>query len=203
MRLAPRTAQSDWHYLPRLDPAFYRGFAAVLWTITLERRATGWLDAPFHACFRECLLHAAAREGLNCPTYVLMPDHLHLVWLGMRIASDQLKAMRFVRKYLARELARPSPTRVEFALQRQAQDTVLREQDRTRGALASTCFYVLDNPRRGGLVSHPREWPYLGAVAPGYPFLHPLEDDFWPMFWKLHAKHREPTPDEPRPSPAP
>jgi hypothetical protein len=65
---APFTPQPDWHYLPRLDPVFYRGFAAVLWTITLQRRATGWLDTPFHAHFRECLLHAAAREGLYCPT---------------------------------------------------------------------------------------------------------------------------------------
>jgi REP element-mobilizing transposase RayT len=201
MPLAPRTAQPDWHYLPRLDPAFYRGFAAVLWTIPLERRATGWLDAPFHAHFRECLLHAAAREGLYCPTYVLMPDHMHLVWLGMRVASDQLKAMRFLRKYLTRELARRSPTGVEFELQPQAHDTVLREQDRTQGALASTCFYVLDNPRRRGLVSHPREWPYLGAMVPGYPFLHPLDDGFWPMFWKFYAEHREPTPREP-PAPA-
>jgi hypothetical protein len=131
-----------------------------------------------------------------------MPDHLHLVWLGMRVASDQLKAMRFLRKYLSRELVRRSRTGVEFELQRQAQDTVLREQDRTQGALASACFYVLDNPRRGGLVSHPREWPHLGAMVPGYPFLHPVEEDFWPMFWKFHAKPREPTPKEP-PAPPP
>ncbi len=123
MEPAPRTAPREWHYLPRLDPACYRAFAAVLWTITFERCASGWLDAAFHAHFRECLLHAAAREGLYCPTY------------------------------------------------------------------------VLDNPRRHGWVSHPREWPYLGAIVPGYPFLHPLADDFWLMFWKLYAGHREPTPN--------
>ena len=76
-----------------------------------------------------------------------MPDHLHLVWLGMRVASGQLKAMRFLRKYLARELARRSRTGVEFELQRQAQDTVLREQDRTQGALASACFYIITGSR--------------------------------------------------------
>ena len=131
MRSAPLTPQPEWHYLPRLDPAFYQGFAVVLWTITLEHRAAGWLDAPFHAHFRECLLHAAAREGLY------------------------------------------------------------------------SCFYVLDNPRRGGLVSDPREWPHLGAMVPGYPFLHPLEDDFWPMFWKFYPEHREPTPREPPTPPIP
>ena len=70
MKPPPLTPQPDWHHLPRLAPEFYRGFAAVLWTITLERRATGWLDDRFHLHFRELLLHAAARaipKGL-CPS---------------------------------------------------------------------------------------------------------------------------------------
>ena len=184
------------HHLSRLAPEFYRGFAVVFWTITIERRATGWLDAAFHAHFRELLLHAAAREALYCPAYVLMPDHLHVVWLGLKVASDQLEAMRFLRKHLAREFARRSPTGVEFELQKQAHDSVLREKDRTRGALGSACFYVLDNPRRKGLVTQPRDWPHLGAMVPGYPFLHPLEEEFWPMFWKFYTEQREPTPKE-------
>jgi hypothetical protein len=47
-----------------LDPEFYRGDAAVHWTLTVFDRATGWLNASFHCGFRELLLHAAAREGL-------------------------------------------------------------------------------------------------------------------------------------------
>src|SRR5215472_1357414 len=105
MRPPPLTPQPDWHHLPRLAPEHYRGFAAVLWTITLEPRATGWLDDRFHAHFRELLLHAAARESLFCPAYVLMPDHLHLLWLGLRAVSNQSDAMRFLRKYLQREFA--------------------------------------------------------------------------------------------------
>jgi hypothetical protein len=75
---------------------------------------------------------------------------------------------------------------------------VLREKDRTRGAFAKSCFYVLDNPRRAGLVTEPRAWPHLGAVVPGYPFLHPLDDGFWPMFWTLYVGQREPTPSQTR-----
>jgi REP element-mobilizing transposase RayT len=194
MKSAPLTPQPEWHHLPRLAPEFYHGFAAVFWTITLERRATGWLDDSFHQHFRELLLHAAAREGLYCPTYVLMPDHLHLVWLGLRAATDQLRAVRFLRKYVQREFTRRSPPSVEFELQKQAHDEVLKEQDCTHGALAKACFYVMDNPRRKGLVERPRDWQHLGAVVPGFPFLHPVEDDFWPLFWKLYQEHREPTP---------
>ena len=102
--------------------------------------------------------------------------------------------MRFLRQHLAVELARRSPTGVEFELQKQPHDSVLREKDRQRGAFAKACFYVLDNPRRKGLVEHSRDWPHLGAVLPGYPWLHPLAEDYWEQFWKLYVKEREPSP---------
>ena len=186
--------QLEIHHLPRLAPEFYRGSAVVQWTITLERRATGWLDSTFHLHFRELLFHAAAREDLFCPVYVLMPDHLHLLWMGLRLDSDQRNAMKFLRKHLALELARRSPGGVEFELQKQSHDSVLREKDRLHGAFEKSCFYILDNPCRKKLVSHPRDWPHLGAVVPGYPFLHPLAEDFWESFWKIYTQHRKPTP---------
>lgn len=186
------------HHLPRLDPRHYRGFAAVLWTITFEGRACGWLGPAFHAVFRELLLHAAAREQLFCPAYVLMPDHIHLFWLGLKLQSDQRNAMRALRKHVQAELLRRSSGGVVFELQKQAHDSVLRERDRTRGALSAACFYILDNPRRKGLVADPRDWPYLGAIVPGYPFLHPFSEDFWPLFWRLYQAKRDPVPIEPR-----
>ena len=188
------TPQPEWHHLPRLDPRFYRGFAVIHWTITLEHRATGWLNEPFHLRFRELLLHSAAREGLFCPAYVLMPDHLHLIWMGLRAETDQLNAMRFLRKHLAAELARRSPTGMEFELQKQSHDSVLREKDRLRGAFEKACFYVLNNPCRKELVKRPHDWPHFGAVVPGYPFLHPLAEDFWDQFWKLYLQNRQPEP---------
>jgi REP element-mobilizing transposase RayT len=194
MKPAPRTEQSDWHHLPRLAPELYRAFAVVHWTITLEHRATGWLDENFHLHFRELLLHAAAREGLFCPVYVLMPDHIHLLWMGLRVDTDQRNAMKFLRKHLATELSRRSPTGAEFELQKQSHDSVLRPEDRLRGAFEKTCFYILNNPCRKELVAHPRDWPHFGAVIPGYPFLQPLAEDFWEQFWKLYTSRREPAP---------
>jgi REP element-mobilizing transposase RayT len=190
----PVTPQLEWRHLPRLAPEFYRSFAVALWTITLERRASGWLDERFHCYLRELLLHASNREGLFRPAYVLMPDHMHLMWMGMRVNSDQRNAMKFLRKHLTVELSRRSATNETFELQKQSHDHVLREEDRRRGAFAKACFYVLDNPRRKGLVKHPGEWGFLGAIVPGYPFLHPLADDFWEMFWKIYQREREPVP---------
>src|SRR5437667_12015037 len=99
-------SMEDMHHLPRLPRPYYQAFAVVHWTVTLETRATGWLDTLFHAHFRELLLHVGVREGLFCPAYVLMPDHMHLVWMGLKLASDQINGMRFLRKYLQVELTR-------------------------------------------------------------------------------------------------
>jgi hypothetical protein len=116
------------------------------------------------------------------------------MWMGMRVNSDQRNAMKFLRKHLTVELTRRSATNETFELQKQSHDHVLREEDRRRGAFAKACFYVLDNPRRKGLVKNPGEWGFLGAIVPGYPFLHPLADDFWEMFWKIYQREREPVP---------
>jgi putative transposase len=171
--------------LPRLPRSYYQGDAVVHWSLTTFDRATGWLSDRFHARFRELLLHAAAREGLLCPAYCIMPDHLHLVWMGLRLDTDQLNGMRFLRTYLESALA---PAR----FQPQPQDHVLRAEQRRRNAFAVTCAYDMNNPVRSGLVEKPNQWPYSGAVIPGYPTLHPLEPRYWERFWKIHAATRLP-----------
>jgi hypothetical protein len=184
----------EMHHLPRLPRPYYQAFAVVHWTITLQDRSTGWLDVLFHARFRELVLHAAAREGVLCPVYVLMPDHLHLVWMGLRLASDQINGMRFLRKCLQLEFDLRSPPAggSSIKLQKQSHDRVLREKQRKRGAFASLCFYILNNPVRAAIVSDARDWPWLGALLAGYPNIHPLDSEFWPLFWNLYEQHREP-----------
>ena len=172
-------------YLARLEREYYQGDAVVHWTMPMALRGTGWLNEAFHARFREVMLHAAAREGLFCPTYCLMPDHIHLVWMGLHRDSNQRNGMKFLREHLGPAL-RP------YRFQHQAHDHVLREEERTRGAFAKVCFYIIDNARVAKLVKHPKDWPYVGAVVPGYPSLCPLADDFWPLFWKLYLAAREP-----------
>jgi REP element-mobilizing transposase RayT len=174
--------------LPRLERHHYQGHAVVFWTNTLEERARGWLTPVFHAAFRELLLHAAARYMVWCPTYCLMPDHLHLLWMGLRRESDQMNAMKFLRTELEPVLGHGREW------QHQAHDHVLREDERRRNAFAASCFYILENPVRASLVGAAKDWPFCGAVVPGYPRLHPLADGFWELFWKLYVTAREAEP---------
>ena len=137
------------------------------------------------------MLHAAVREQLFCPAYCLMPDHLHLIWMGLRRASDQLNAMKFLRTHLEPALGGGREW------QHQPHDHVLREEERRRNAFASFCFYTLANPVRDELVKKESDWPYSGAIIPGYPSVHPLADGFWELFWKLYVNEREAEPPPP------
>lgn len=157
----------------------------VHWTQATFDRATGWLSEKFHSRFRELMLHTAAREGLFCPVYCLMPDHLHFVWMGLRPDSDQRNGLAFLRTYLEPDL-RPA------RFQPQAHDSVLRQAEREHHAFAKVCFYILENAVKARLVARPEDWNYSGAVIPGYPTLHPLKPDFWEMFWGLYAQALHP-----------
>jgi len=172
-------------YLPRLAREYYQGDAVVHWTLTVFDHAQGWLTTGFHAVFRELMLHASAREGLVCPVYCLMPDHLHLVWMGLRLDSDQLNGMAFLRTYL-------EPALHPAQFQPQAQDNVLRESERTHNAFAKVCFYIMENPARAKLLKAGECWPFTGCIVPGYPKLNPLEEGFWEKFWKIYANLLQP-----------
>jgi len=172
-------------YLPRLPREYYQADAVVHWTLTLFDRQQGWLTPELHHQFRELMFHAAAREGLVCPIYCLMPDHLHLVWMGLRLDTDQLNGMAFLRTYL-------EPALKSAKFQPQAQDNVLREEERKRNAFAKVCFYIAANPVRAKLMPEHAVWPYTGCIVPGYPKLNPAAEDFWPTFWKIFTKLRQP-----------
>jgi REP element-mobilizing transposase RayT len=173
-------------HLPRLSPAAYQGQAWVHWTMTLHDRAKGWLDDEMHGAIRELLLHTMARYHLHCAAYCLMPDHAHFLWMGLWEGSDQLKAARFFRRHWNAELGKHG-----VHLQPQAYDHVLRESERRPDAFEDTIIYVFQNPQRAGLIADWQDWPYSGALVPGYPDLpiHPL-GEYWPRYWTIHNKER-------------
>ncbi|MBK8856319.1 MAG: hypothetical protein IPN11_01120 [Opitutaceae bacterium] len=169
-------------HLPRLPPEFYRGNAFVHWTLTTEKRATGWLNQDFHHHWQHILIHACSRYTLLCPAYVLMPDHMHLLWLGLNPrGSDQRSAVSFLRKQL-RTALHPA------GWQHQPHDNVLRDTDQEQGAFQRVAQYILENPVRKGLTGSPVEYRYLGCCVPGYPDLHVTQSEFWPLFWRIYNR---------------
>ncbi len=171
-------------HLPRLDRTYYRGQAYVHWEMTIQDRRVGWLTALFYHTFRELLAHTAFRYAINCPIFCLMPDHIHLLWIGIHDRTDQLNAMKHFRQNLAMPL-----NALGFDLQYQAYDHVMRDHDRLEEEMIETAEYIARNPEREGLVPCDgyRQYPYTNCLVPGYPNLSPWQSDFWVRFWRIHS----------------
>jgi putative transposase len=172
-------------YLRRLPSAHYRGRAYVHWSMTIEERKKGWLTPTLYFKFREILTHTAFRYGLACPMYCCMPDHLHLLWVGIVETCDQRNAAQFFRRQLNLPLSK-----VGVALQKQPFDHVLREGERQEGAFQVVAEYIARNPERAGLVPPDgfRQYRYTGCLVPGYPDLSPWQRDYWDRFWRLYSR---------------
>ncbi|HVW01765.1 MAG TPA: hypothetical protein VHB77_15545, partial [Planctomycetaceae bacterium] len=172
-----------------LPPEFYRGQAYVHLSLTMEDRATGWLTPALHCAFREVLAHTMFRFGLCCPIYCCMPDHMHLLWVGIADDSDQRRAMRYFRRQMA-----PALDTFNVRFQSQGYDHVLRNEERTESAFEAVAEYIARNPERKQLVAQDgwRSYPYTGSLVPGYPELNPGESAYWQRFWKVysHLRHR-------------
>ncbi len=166
-------------HLPRLDRAAYRGQAFVHWTLTFEDRTTGWLSPEFHRTWQHLLLHAGARYDLLCPAYTLMPDHIHLLAVGLSGCTDQWLAIEFLRKHLALAIAPAS-------WQKQPHDHVLRDDERTDDAFAAVAHYIFQNPVRARLVEGWQDYVYSGCSITGYPELDPRQPDYWLRFWRVY-----------------
>jgi putative transposase len=148
--------------------------------MTAQNRTTGWLTPGFHMQWKSILLHACSRYDLFCPTYTLMPDHAHLLFIGTNLhASDQRQAIEFTRRHTRR-------TATPALWQHQVHDHVLAHSERAASAFATCANYIRENPVRAALVQRPEDWPFCGCCLPGYPEFELEMPDFWERFWRCY-----------------
>ena len=173
---------SKREHLRRLGPEAYRGDAVVHWSLTIRDRRTGWLTVPFYYRFRELLTHATFKYRLACPIYCCMPDHVHLLWMGLHETSDQKPAMKAFRKWVNASLKR-----IGYSLQDQPYDHVLTDDERKEDGFRTIWNYIARNPERAGLVpvdGYDR-YGFTGCLLPGFPELRPFDDGYWNDFDKV------------------
>jgi len=175
-------------HLRRLPREYYLGEALVHWTLTIRERKRGWLIPVFFYRFRELLTHTLFRYGLVCPIFCLMPDHMHMIWMGMLAKSDQLNAMKHFRTRCDDSLKR-----IGFELQDQAYDHVLKDEERREDEFWKLCEYIARNPERAGIVNQDEfaEYGFTGCLVPGYPELRPFESDFRSRFNRIVSHLRK------------
>ncbi|MBY0525420.1 MAG: hypothetical protein K2R98_18585 [Gemmataceae bacterium] len=124
------------------------------------------------------------RYGLCCPIYCCMPDHCHLLWIGVLDGSAQRNAVKYFRKQL-----NPILDKLQARFQKQPYDHVLREEERAKDAFESVVEYIARNPERAGLVKPDgyQEYPYTGCLIPGYPEFKLWQVDYWERLWRTYA----------------
>ncbi|MEO9592617.1 hypothetical protein [Rhodopirellula bahusiensis] len=174
---------SDRHsYLKRLSLEHYQGSALVHWNLTIQGREQGWCKPILLYKFRELLTHAAFRYEFVCPLYCLMPDHIHMLWMGLFDRSDQLLAMRYFRRQFNAALKK-----LRVQLQDQSYDHVLDDDEREEEAFQAVCDYIARNPERAGLVPVDgyADYKFTGCLVSGYPELAPFAADYWTRYWRI------------------
>ena len=110
-----------------------------------------------------------------------MPDHMHLLWLGLHARSDQRVAIEYARKHL-------HPALHPAHWQHQPHDRVLRDSETRDEAFLTVADYILENPVRAGLVEKWSDYPFLGCTVAGYPDLDIRRPGYWELFWRIHHR---------------
>ena len=112
-------------------------------------------EAPV-ALVRAQILRAAREIGFEISAYCFMPDHLHLVVSGLDESSDAKAFISRSKQYSGYYFKREHGVRL---WQRYGFERVVRDDKE----LALTVGYIVGNPVRGGLVSDPAQYPFLGS----------------------------------------
>ncbi|MCA9199795.1 MAG: hypothetical protein KDA87_19780 [Planctomycetales bacterium] len=122
------------------------------------------------------------RYRLACPLFCLMPDHMHMVWMGLGDESDQLNAMKHFRCRCNEVLSESG-----FELQDQSYDHVFQGDECRETEFRSTCEYIARNPERAGIVGLDEYaiYQFSGCLLPGYPELNPFDEGYWNRFDKI------------------
>jgi len=154
----------------------------VHWSLVIQDRKQGWCKPILLYKFRELLTHTAFRYAIACPVYCLMPDHIHMLWMGLFESSDQRLAMRHFRDRFNDVLER-----LQVELQGQAYDDVLKDEERKEESIEAVCDYIARNPERAGLVPIDgyADYKFTGCLVPGYPELTPFAADYWTRYWRI------------------
>jgi len=152
--------------------------------MTMVDRQRGWLTPDFHENFRTVLVRAIAKYYVVVPAYCLMPDHFHLIAVGMTTDADQQLWVRAIRRALNQLL-------LPRKLQKQAYDHVLRPTETNDEAFAAVIHYVCENPVRARLVGTALAWPFSGACVPDVPTLDPRHADFHERWWQYWNSRQE------------
>ena len=145
------------HPYPKHLASFdYRGKYLYSLTFTTFERERRFLNRDAVELVLLQILRSARRHNVCVVAYCFMPDHLHLLVEGLDHRCDCLEFVKAAKQYSGYYFARQNGSRL---WQRYSFERVLRcENERARAIR-----YIIGNPVRAGLVSHPAEYEFIGS----------------------------------------
>jgi putative transposase len=177
----------------RLYPAKYVGQASYFVTLCCEERRHVFSNAASAMRLIEITRGHAGAYRFAVHAYCVMPDHFHLLAVGLEPASDLLGFVKNVKQTSSREYLKKSGQQL---WQKKFYDRILRERDNFDGVAA----YIWMNPVRKGLCADARDYPFSGSfVVDWKKIVRPLES--WMPEWKRNRPARETTANSDQKSP--
>ena len=155
----------------RLEGFTYIGKHGYSLTICTYQRYEAFRDADFTRESIARLLITAKRFGFAVIAYCFMPDHVHLVVLGLR---DDSALESFVKSL---------NTQLGFYWRQKTGGTLWQGGYRddilwSDVSLILTARYVVMNPVRAGIVDQPEQYPFTGSTR--YTIAEILDEGFGP-----------------------
>jgi REP element-mobilizing transposase RayT len=140
----------------RLDRNFYIGLRCYFVTTCTLNRQKAFVEKSFCVAAQDELSAQAIKHGFAVNAYCLMPDHAHIL-LSARHEGAELTGL------VAEWKQRTGFMWWERVAQRLWQkgywDRVLRDTDE----VLSIARYIIENPCRAGLATHPEAYAWAGS----------------------------------------
>ena len=143
-------------YPPHHDKLPYAGKHHYFLTFCTNRKTRFFEDSSKVELVRTQFLRAASDGQFALTAYCFMPEHVHLIASDLAEHADVKKFIARAKQYSGFHFKK------EFGAalwQRYGFDHVIRDDME----LALTIGYIVANPVRAGLVSHPSLYPHLGS----------------------------------------
>src|SRR5262245_24632479 len=160
----------------------YCGFHRYLLTFCTMQRARLFVTHAVVDLVLEQFLRSATQESVALAAYCFMPDHVHLLVAGTSENSDAKRFIARAKQYSGFYCKQQHQSRL---WQRYGFERVLRDNEST----LAVARYIVENTLRAGLVSDPRQYPFLGSsVYTLDEILSALQDSVAPDFDVVRLK---------------
>ena len=163
----------------RLPEPSYEGRRAYFLTLCAQRRKRLFSDANLVTALIEALKKTCDEEAFAVHTYCFMPDHLHMILVGM---GDSTIVSGVVRTFKGRATAQSRRLGITNLWQKGYYDHVIRSGE----ALEQIAAYTVMNPVRAGLARDFMDWPFSGSFVLEWKRLPPPAAPYVPP-WKRRA----------------